>query len=88
MQAIVTKYLGPRGVRGARIKATAEGGSITIGYPHELHGYEERHRKAAEALCDKMGWGDKEYLLCGTLPNNQFVFIHGREFIEAEKRKW
>jgi hypothetical protein len=55
MQAIVTRYLGPTDTRGSRIKATADAGSVTIPYPHELSG-EAVHRAAAEALLVKLGW--------------------------------
>jgi hypothetical protein len=57
MQAIVTRYLGPTDYRGSRIKATCDAGSITIPYPHELSG-EDVHRKAAEALVDRLGWNE------------------------------
>ena len=33
MQAIEMQYLGPTNFRGARIKATAQAGSITISLP-------------------------------------------------------
>lgn len=49
MQAIHTKYITQTGKLGSRIKATCERGSITIGYPHELHG-DEVHREAARQL--------------------------------------
>lgn len=52
MQAITTKYLSPGNVRGARIKATCERGSITIDYPHELTGW-RCHEAAAKALVAK-----------------------------------
>ena len=55
MQAIVTRYLGPTDYRGARIKATADAGSVTISYPYELSG-EACHRAAADALLVKLGW--------------------------------
>lgn len=56
MKAIFTKYHGPTNTRGSRISASDEDGNrITISYPHELSG-EDVHRKAAQALCDKMGW--------------------------------
>ena len=55
MIAIVTKYLGATETKGSRIKATANGNSITIGYPHELSGA-AIFAKAAIALCEKMGW--------------------------------
>lgn len=54
-QAIVTKYLGPTDCRGARIKATAFAGSITVPYDYEL-GIPGAHEAAARALADKFGW--------------------------------
>ncbi len=56
MKAIETRYFGPGNVRGARIIATdSDNNRVTIGYPHELSS-EDGHRKAAEALRDKMNW--------------------------------
>jgi hypothetical protein len=56
MKAIETRYLGPTNYRGARIVASdGDGNRTTISYPYELSG-EDVHRKAAEALRDKMGW--------------------------------
>lgn len=56
MKAIITKYHGPTNYKGSRITATDEDGNrATISYPYELSG-EAVHRKAAQALCDKMGW--------------------------------
>lgn len=72
MQAIITKFIGPTNVRGARIKATASAGSVTIPFPHEL-GLYERHEKAARALCEKLGW-DFE-LAGGDLPDGSTVFV-------------
>jgi hypothetical protein len=71
MKAIITKYHGPNN-RGSRISATDEDGNrITISYPHELSG-EAVHRKAAEALCAKMGWTGK--LVGGSLKRG-YVFV-------------
>ncbi len=54
--AITTKYLGPTDTRGPRIRAsTSLGQSVMISFPYELSG-EAVHRKAAEALCAKLGW--------------------------------
>ena len=53
MQAIITKFLGPTDTKGSRIKAFADAGSVTIGYPHELSG-EDAFRAAAVALCEKL----------------------------------
>ena len=54
-QAIETRYLGPTNNRGGRIKATAWGGSVTVGYNHALN-QQENHKAAADALIAKMGW--------------------------------
>lgn len=76
MQAIQTRYLSPTNSRGARIKATCAAGSITISYPYELSG-QAVHRKAAEALVNKLGWNDPHYggLLGGCLPNGDYCFV-------------
>lgn len=54
-QAIVTRYHGPTNSRGSRIKATCWGGSITVPYSHSANS-ETNHARAAQALCEKMGW--------------------------------
>ncbi len=72
MQAIETRYICPTNTRGARIKATAAAGSVTISYPHELSG-QAVHRKAAEALRDKFGWNGE--LLGGQLADGDYVFV-------------
>lgn len=54
--SIVTRYIGPSNVRGARIVADAGmKRRVYIPYPHELSG-EACHRAAAEALCERFGW--------------------------------
>lgn len=56
MKTIQTTYHGPTDTRGARIYATDCGDHrISIPYPHELSD-EAVHRKAADALCAKLGW--------------------------------
>ena len=57
-QAIETRYLRATDTKGARIKATAWGGSVTIGYPYALD-TQDAHRAAADALIAKMGWQGK-----------------------------
>ena len=54
-QAIETKYLRATDTKGLRIKASAFGGSITIGYDYALD-TQDVHRAAADALIAKMGW--------------------------------
>lgn len=76
MKAIQTKYHGPTNTRGSRISATDGGNKVTIPYPHELSG-ELVHRKAAEALCAKMGWQGE--LVSGSLKTGYvFVFTYRR----------
>lgn len=77
MQAIHTKFIGPSNIRGARIKATAAAGSLTIGYPYELSG-QACHRAAAEALATKLGWTSPSYgpgLIGGCLPDGSYCFV-------------
>ena len=53
--AIVTKYLPPTNYRGARVKAKADAGSVTLSWDYEL-GVPENHRAAALALMARLGW--------------------------------
>jgi hypothetical protein len=83
MQEIQTRYLNPTHSRGARIKATCAAGSITISYPYELSG-QAVHRKATEALVDKLDWVHPNYggLLGGCLPNGDYCFIFNSKLSE------
>ena len=54
-QAIETKFIRATDITGERIKATAFGGSVTVGYDYALDA-QENHRAAADALIAKMGW--------------------------------
>ena len=59
MKAILTKYVGPTNTRGSRIVAwDCDNNRVSIPYPHGLNS-EDGHRKAAEALRDKMKWSGK-----------------------------
>lgn len=72
MKAIETRYLGPTNTRGSRITATEpDGKRLTISYPHELSG-EAVHRKAAEALRDKLGWKGE---LVGGATKHGYCFV-------------
>jgi len=76
MKAILTKYHGPTNTRGSKISASDEDGNrIIISYPYELSG-EAVHRKAADALCEKMGWQGR--LVGGSLKNG-YVFCFDGE---------
>jgi hypothetical protein len=57
-QAITTKYLGPTNLRGSRIRAKAEAGSIVVAWDHALD-IQENHAHAAEAFARKMGWAGR-----------------------------
>ena len=87
MQAIVTKYVGPGNVRGARIIAKCKAGRVSIPYPHELSG-EAVHRAAAVALCDKLDaktvtrwrFWDPAELIGGGLPGGDgYAFVFAPE---------
>jgi len=57
MQAIETKYLGPANVRGSRVKATCEAGSVTLEWDDGLDA-DGNHDAAARALIVRLGWND------------------------------
>ena len=73
MQAITTKYLGPTNTQGARIKATCEAGSITVGYRHDLSG-DAVHAIAAMALVRKLKWGGIHSWISGSTKDG-YVFV-------------
>jgi len=75
-QAIVTKFFGPSNVRGSRVKAMCDAGSLTLSWDHSL-GVEGNHRRAAEALRDKLGWDEPHYgrLHMGGLPGSGYAFV-------------
>ncbi len=54
-QAITTKYLGPTNIRGARVKATASAGSVTLSWDHARNS-EANHTIAAHTLASKLDW--------------------------------
>lgn len=74
MKAICTKFMGPTNHQGARIKASdMDGNTITIAYPHD-GGADVRHRAAAIALCQKMGWQGR-MIEGSTKTGSVFVFV-------------
>jgi hypothetical protein len=73
-QAIVTKYLGPSNVRGSRVKATAEAGSVTLHWD-DAKDTDQNHQAAARALAVKFGWDGIWH--GGALPGNAgYVFVN------------
>jgi len=74
VQAIETRYFGPTNARGARVKATAGAGSVTVTWDHAKK-FEENHIAAAKALAEKFGWAGTWY--GGGLPKRGFAFVLG-----------
>lgn len=79
MQAIVTKYLGPSNVRGSRVKATCQAGSLTLHWDDSLNP-ESNHRAAAIALADRLQWSGQ--WTSGGLPNGETAWV----IISTDKR--
>lgn len=76
-QAIVTRFLGPTNHRGARVKATADAGTVTVSWDYAL-GIAENHQAAATALLDKLGWTRDPWrrdLVGGSLPGSGYAFV-------------
>lgn len=75
MTAITTKYLCPTNFRGARVKASANGFSVTLDWDYELpaSGY-GNHVAAAKALCRKLDWHGS-LVGGGTEAEHVFCFI-------------
>ncbi len=80
-QAIKTKYLHCTNLRGSRIKAYCEAGSVQIPYPHE-HNQDTAHLAACHTLQRKLADKTKNMewnrpVIGGALPRNEgycFVF--------------
>lgn len=78
MQAIRTVKLPATDTKGARVKATAAAGSVTLPYDHSLrHDLEANHRAAAEAMVAKMSWNADGYgtLVSGCLPDGSYCHV-------------
>lgn len=71
-QAITTKYCGPTNTRGARIKASAQAGSVFSTWDDAL-GADDNHVAAAKAFALRWGW--KWDLQTGVLPNGDYVHM-------------
>ena len=73
-QAIETKYIKATNVRGARIKASALAGSLTVGYDYELNG-DGNHAAAARALIARLGWPGT-FAQGGNAAGTGYVFVN------------
>jgi hypothetical protein len=83
-QVIVTKYIGPRGSHGSRIKATTSSGiSITRGYNPALSCGDANQAIAARALAEKLGWCGR--FVAGCLNDHgDLVFVNVAAPADAE----
>lgn len=80
MKAITTKYHGPTDRRGARISASDEDGNrVSIPYPSE-NTTEDCHKRAALALCKKIGWDGGESLIGGGVKGGGYVWVFSPYF--------
>lgn len=73
-QAIETKYLPATSNRGARIKATAWAGNVTVPYDYALNA-DDNHKAAALALRHKMGWQGK-FAQGGNVKGDGYYFVN------------
>lgn len=72
MQAIVTKYFGAGNVRGSRVKATCQGGSVTLEWDDSVNS-DLNHKRAALALASKLNWDG--VWISGGLPDGTCVWV-------------
>lgn len=66
--AIATKFLGPTNSRGSKIKAHRADDpktSVTVDYDHGLGSF-DNHAAAIQALIEKLGWTDTNWVTGGT----------------------
>lgn len=84
-QAIVVRYIGPRGTRGARLIARCIAGSVSIQYPHDSH-HDDKPRVALRALLAKLDaaciarghpptWANARYAEGGMPDGKTTVFV-------------
>lgn len=71
-QAIETRWLGPTNTRPSRIVARADAGRIVVSWDYALT-IAENHRKAAEALCNRLRWSGE--LIGGNLPGARMAWV-------------
>jgi hypothetical protein len=72
-QAIQVRFLAPDNRLGARVKAFAAAGSVTLHRDYELND-DGNANLARRAFCEKFGWVDHTWIM-GTLPNGDRVFV-------------
>ena len=78
LQAITTKYLAPTNTRGARVKATAAAGSVTIPWDYAYDG-STNHYAAARSLAWRCLWTDDT----GEIRPHAFGALHDGGYVLA-----
>ena len=73
MQAITTKFIPATDTKGSRVKATAQTGSVTLGWDHSLNPA-DNHKAAAMALVDKFSWYYGDWI-SGDLSDSSSVWV-------------
>lgn len=79
-QAITTKFLAPTNHKGARIKASADAGHVTVDWDYSLN-VEGNHKAAAKALVSHLGWSGVWH--GGALPGTGYAFVCQAEASDA-----
>lgn len=79
MQAIRTRYIGPSNVRGSRVKADCEAGSVTLSWDDALNA-DQNHTAARDALLSKLGWDVAPYtgMVMGSHGNAEYHVFKGK----------
>lgn len=83
VQAVVTKYVGPTGSHGSKIRAVASAGKATLPYRQELEGF-QAHWPAALKLIRTMNWPEDRWVVGGSpmTVGDGFVFVRDTGHIE------
>lgn len=87
MQAIITKYLPATNIKGSRIKASCERGSVTVSYDSGVS-EQEAHVEAVDVLVarflaeDEKTYGTEQTSnpwgkarACGQIPSGEYVHV-------------
>lgn len=86
MQAIETRYIGPTDHRGARVKALAEAGTVTVPWDDGLDSV-DNHNAAARALVVKLGWADRTWYR-GAVPKARgYVYVCSYRFARLTAKR-
>ena len=78
MQAILTRFLPHTKTLSARVKATAQAGSVTIPWEYRDNPSVD-HEEAAKALMKRFGWDEYYSLQGGCLPSGDYAWTLRRK---------